>query len=86
MGQRNEIYNLVATEETTTGDLARLVQTKFGFEVGFNEKQTEGASLPYMSSRKAMQRLGWVPTPLAEGIDQMVHGAQGAKGALVGRT
>lgn len=75
MGQRNEVYNLISTEETTTGNLARLLREKFGFEIIFNEAQNEGASLPYMSPRKAMQELGWVPTPLGEGIDRMVQGA-----------
>ncbi len=74
MGQRNEVYNLISSEETTTGDLARLIRAKFGFEVAFNEAQSEGPSFPYMSSRKAMQQLGWVPMPLAEGIDRMARG------------
>jgi len=82
MRQRNEVYNLISTEETTTGGLAGLLAEKFGFEVTFNEAQNEGASLPYMSPRKAMQELGWAPTPLPEGIDRMAQGAAITKVAV----
>ncbi len=74
MERRNEIYNLISPEETTTGELAQLVRAKFGFDVVFKETQSEGASMAYMSPRKGMQQLGWVPTPLAEGIDKMARG------------
>src|SRR2546425_7443748 len=70
MERRNEIYNLISPEETSTAELARLVGGKFGFDVVFNEVQKEGPSLACMSPRKGMQQLGWVPTPLAEGIDR----------------
>ncbi len=74
MDRRNEIHNLISPEETTTGELARLLGSKFGFDVVFNEVQSEGASMPYMSPRKAMQQLGWVPTPLSEAIDKIIRG------------
>jgi UDP-glucose 4-epimerase len=75
MERRNEIYNLISPEETSTAELARLVGGKFGFDVVFNEVQKEGPSLACMSPRKGMQQLRWVPTPLAEGIDRMARGA-----------
>lgn len=77
MEQRNEVYNLISAEETTTGDLARLVNAKFGFEFSFDEARNEGASLPYMSARKALQQLGWAPRSLSEGIEKMARDAQG---------
>ncbi len=79
MDRTNKMFNLISPEETTTGELARLLAAKFGFDIVFNEVQSEGASMPYMSSRKAMQQLGWVPIPLPEGIDKMVRGAHAAQ-------
>ena len=76
MERRNEIYNLISPEETSTAELARLVGGKFGFDVVFNEVQKEGPSLAYMSPRKAMQQLGWVPRPLAQGLEWMARDAQ----------
>ncbi len=86
MERRNEIFNLISPEETTTGDLARLLQAQFGFEVVFNEVQGEGASLPYMSPRKAVRQLGWEPTPLSEGIEKTVRSAQVMKACLAGHS
>jgi UDP-glucose 4-epimerase len=76
MDRKNEIYNLISPEETSTAEVARFLCTKFGFDVVFDEVQKEGPSLAYMSPRKAMQQLAWRPLALAEGIEKMARGAQ----------
>ncbi len=84
--QRNQVYNLISPEETTTGDLARLLESQFGFEVVFNELQSEGASLPYMSPRKAVRQLRWEPMSLREGIEKTVRSADMMRAEMAGRT
>jgi nucleoside-diphosphate-sugar epimerase len=37
--------------------------------------------MPYMSSRKAMQQLGWKPITLEEGVERMLQQVQGNKQA-----
>ena len=69
----NEVYNLISPEETTIGELAELLQKKYGFEVIFNTQRPEGSSMPYMSSRKAIKELCWKPMSLEKGIEQMVE-------------
>jgi len=68
MGQKNQVYNLISPEITTTGALARTLGKLCGFEVVFNEDRKEGASMAYMSSMKAMTELGWEARSLEDGI------------------
>jgi len=72
MDRVNEVHNLISPEEMTIGELAELLRRKFGFEVIYNLQRREGASMPFMSSRKAMKELGWKPISLEEGIENMV--------------
>jgi nucleoside-diphosphate-sugar epimerase len=67
----DEIVNLVAPEETSTGELARLMCRRFGFEMRLLSDRREGADLPYMSSRKAERLLGWSTTPLLHALDAL---------------
>ena len=67
----DEIVNLISPEETSTGEVARLMEQRYGFEARFLVDKPEGASVPYMSSRKAVRQLGWQPTPLAEALDRL---------------
>lgn len=71
MALSNEIVNLISPEETSTGELALLMKERFGFEATFRTDKPEGASVPYMSSRKAARLLGWSPTPLAVAVEQL---------------
>jgi len=73
MGKLNETYNIISPEETTTGELAELLKEKCGFEVVYNPIQKEGASMPYMSSRKAIKELGWRPATLEEGVEKTLN-------------
>jgi nucleoside-diphosphate-sugar epimerase len=73
MNKSYETYNLIHPEQTSTGDLARLLQKKYDFKIFFNTVQKEGADMPYMSPKKAMEDLGWKPIPLEEAIDKTVQ-------------
>jgi UDP-glucose 4-epimerase len=66
-----EIFNLISPEETSTGEVARLMEERYGFNTRFLHEKPEGASVPYMSSRKAVRRLGWRPTPLVDALDRL---------------
>jgi len=68
MSQKNQVYNLISPEITTTGALARALRKLCGFEVVFNEDRKEGSSMAYMSSMKAMTELGWQARSLEDGI------------------
>lgn len=73
LDEKFETFNLISPEETTTGELADLLKEMHGFDVVFNEVQKEGLSMPYMSSRKASERLDWMPINLREGIARTVQ-------------
>lgn len=72
INESNEIFNLISPEPTTTGQLAELLEKKYGFDVVYNMIQKEGPSMPYMSSKKAMERLGWNPVSTEEGIKKTI--------------
>jgi UDP-glucose 4-epimerase len=65
----NEIVNLISPQETSTRELASLMHNKFGYEVELLTDKPEGGDFPYMSSRKAIRRLGWSPVAIEEGLD-----------------
>jgi UDP-glucose 4-epimerase len=71
LGTENEIVNLISPEETSTGELATIMENRFGYKSRFREDKPEGASVPYMSARKAIRTLGWEPTPLVDALDQI---------------
>jgi len=73
MNEKNEIYNLISPEETTTGELAEMLHRKYGFEVVYETAQKEGPSMPYMSSRKAMSKLKWTDISIEKGIEEMME-------------
>jgi nucleoside-diphosphate-sugar epimerase len=63
--------NLISPEETSTGELATIMEERFGYKSRFREEKPEGASVPYMSARKAIRELGWKPTPLVDALDEL---------------
>lgn len=69
----DEIFNLVSADETATGDLAALMCRRYGFDMRLLVDKPEGADFPYMSSRRAVRRLGWATTPLEEALDLLVE-------------
>jgi len=68
----NEIYNLISPEQTSIRQLADLMKRKYGFKAFFNKNRAEGASMPYMSSEKAIKGLGWKPISLEQGAEKTV--------------
>jgi UDP-glucose 4-epimerase len=80
----DEIVNLVSPEETSTGELARLMCRRYGFEMRLLPDRPEGADLPYMSSRKAERLLGWSATPLEEALAALAAGRAPAAAGGVG--
>jgi nucleoside-diphosphate-sugar epimerase len=68
MLQPKETFNLISPEVSTTRELVDLLAAEFGFRVEFDVSRKEGASMPYMSPAKAIQRLGWTPMSLREGV------------------
>jgi UDP-glucose 4-epimerase len=69
----NEVYNLISPEETSIKELADLLHKNYGLEVTYDTDRPEGASMPYMSARKALKELCWKPMQLEEGIERMVR-------------
>jgi UDP-glucose 4-epimerase len=73
INKKNEIYNLVSPEETTTANLAKLIEGLLDAKFVFLKEKPEGPSMPYISSRKAIRELGWKSTPLREGIKKTIE-------------
>ena len=69
LSRENEIYNLISPEETTIRELTETISKKVPTKVQFDLGKKEGASMPYMSSRKANKELGWTTISVDEGID-----------------
>ena len=65
-------FNIISPEETEIRMLAELLRKKYDFEIVYNPLHKEGASMPYMSSRKAISRLEWKPISLEEGTKRML--------------
>ncbi len=69
----NETFNLISPDETSISEVANEISRRYGREVVYRRDKAEGASMPYMSSRKAIKNLGWSPIPLRSGVDKMVE-------------
>lgn len=69
----NETYNLISPEQTSIRQLADLMERKYGFKAFFNKTRAEGASMPHMSSEKAIKELKWKPVSLEQGAEKTVQ-------------
>jgi UDP-glucose 4-epimerase len=67
-----ETYNLVAPDAVSLRALGEMLRQGYGFHTTFDESRPEGPSFPYISPAKAMDRLGWRPRPLDEGLQALV--------------
>lgn len=82
----NVTVNLIAAEESKTSELAVLVKALYGFNnIVFNDDKPEGASMPYMVSRKAETALGWHSRSLEDGMRAMVAEMKSGEADLEGR-
>jgi len=78
LSTRNETFNLISPEVTTTAVLAEIVSSRFGIPLRFDRTRPEDASFPYMSSAKAMADLSWHPVSLQEGLEQTLCELRGS--------
>ncbi len=65
------VYNLISPEQTTVQDLAGMCSSLFNVNIQFDPSKREVSSLPYMSSAKAIQKLGWMPINLQKGLEEI---------------
>jgi nucleoside-diphosphate-sugar epimerase len=80
LARRNETYNLISPEATTTGQLAEMLAAVHGFRVRFDTDRPEGPSFPYMSAGKAVSELGWQPISLQDGVKATVEATAAESG------
>jgi UDP-glucose 4-epimerase len=66
----NEVFNLISPEQLSIRQIAELLASKYGFKVEYDLSKPEGPSMPYMSSKKAMEKLNWKPLSLEEGVEK----------------
>ncbi|MFQ6080477.1 MAG: NAD-dependent epimerase/dehydratase family protein [Candidatus Bathyarchaeia archaeon] len=69
----NEIFNLISPEQVTIRQIAELLAEKYGFKVEYDLSKHEGPSLPYISPKKAIEKLGWRPISLEKGIEKVIE-------------
>jgi UDP-glucose 4-epimerase len=68
----DETFNLVSPEETTTVEAARKIGARYGVPV-VEVPATAQSSFPYVSARKAIERLEWRPRTLEAGLELMLR-------------
>lgn len=69
----NDMFNLISPEQVTIRQMAELLAEKYGFKVEYDLSKHEGPSLPFISPKKAIDKLGWRPTPLEKGIHKVIE-------------
>jgi len=72
MKHDNEIFNLISPEYKSIGEIAEFLRVKYGFRVEYDLTKHEGPSMPYISPKKAIEKLGWKPISLEKGIEKTV--------------
>jgi len=70
----NEIFNLISPEYVKIRQITEFLSKKYGFKVDYDLSKQEGPSMPYISPKKAMDKLRWNPTRLEEGIEKTISG------------
>ena len=69
----NETFNLISPQRVSIREIATILSQKYGFKVVYDLSKNEGPSMPYISPRKAINRLNWKPIELKEGIDRTIE-------------
>ena len=72
LNTKNEIYNLISPWQTTTKELANMINEIFGVDIIYKLDKTEQDSMPYISSEKAIKELRWEPTKINEGLRKTI--------------
>ena len=72
----NEIYNLISPEQFTIREIAEMLRRKYDFKVEYDLSKKEGPSMPYISPKKAIEKLNWNPVSLEEGIEKTLQKLQ----------
>lgn len=70
LSTRNQTFNLISPEVTTTAALADIVYSHFGTPIRFDRTRSDDAGFPFMSPAKAIAELSWHPVTLKEGLEQ----------------
>ena len=78
MRYENEIFNLISPEYRSIKEIAEFLRARYGFKVKYDLSKREGPSMPYISSKKAMDVLGWKSLSLEEGIEKTIRALQKA--------
>jgi nucleoside-diphosphate-sugar epimerase len=71
-----ETYDVISPESTSLAELAQLLEEEFGFQARFDVTRGEGPSFPYISAERTMEKLGWQPIDLREGVRRTVRELQ----------
>lgn len=69
---KNEVFNLISPQQVTIREVAEFLSQKYGFKVKYDLTKPEGPSMPYISPRKAMDKLKWSPLSLEKGIERTI--------------
>ena len=70
----NEIFNLISPEYVRIRQVAKLLSEKYGFKVTYDLSKQEGPFMPYISPKKAVDKLRSNPATLKEGIEKLILG------------
>jgi len=69
----NEVFNLISPEQYSIRQIAELLVKEYGFKIKYDPSKREGPSMPYISPKKALNKMRWRPTPIREGIRKTVE-------------
>ena len=72
MKHDNETFNLISPEYKSIREIAEFLRVRYGFKVEYDPTKREGPSMPYISPKKAIEKLGWRPINLEKGIEKTV--------------
>jgi len=69
----NDTFNIISPEQVTIRQVTEFLAEKYGFKVEYDLSKHEGPSLPYISPKKAMEKLGWRPIPFEQGVEKVIE-------------
>jgi|TARA_B100001971_G_scaffold196540_1_gene204470 UDP-glucose 4-epimerase len=69
----NDILNLISPERIMTSQVADILSRNYKFTIKYDLNKPEGPTMPFMSSKKAENKLNWKPVSLEEGINETLQ-------------